>query len=275
MNSIIRVFPRKTKWTPTDDLVFFDEPPLYELPDLPVYISVTFTWDIAKGQRLYKAWSIRCSNVQIGGPAFDDPGGEFVPSRFIKKGVVFTSRGCPKKCPWCLASKREGKLREISIKNGYIVNDNNLLACSKEHIEKVFEMLKKQKEPADFRGGLDIDFMKPFHIELLKEIKLSNIWVACDTNKSIRNLNKAADLLSDFPENKKRCYVMIGFNGETILESEKRLEYVYQKGFLPFAQIYRGENDKLKHEEPEWRALQRKWSRPAAYRSKAPAERRQ
>ena len=33
-------------------------------------------------------------------------------------------------------------MREINIADGYIVQDNNLLACSRGHIEKVFEMLE-------------------------------------------------------------------------------------------------------------------------------------
>ncbi len=74
------------------------------------------------------------------------------------------------------------------------------------------------------------------------------------------------DLLVDIPTNKKRCFVMIGFN-ETLEQAEARLEWVYGLGFLPFAQLYQPEQ--RKRYPRDWRALARKWSRPAAYRSAA------
>ena len=64
-NDCIRVFARRTRWTPTDDLAFYDEPPLFDLPDLPVYVSVTFTWDIERGIRLAKAWEGKCGLQQL------------------------------------------------------------------------------------------------------------------------------------------------------------------------------------------------------------------
>lgn len=107
---MIRVFPRKTKWTPDDDLAFVGEPTLFLPEDQPVKISVTFTWDITEAERLYRAWSEYYSDVEMGGPAFDDHGDHFVPGRFVKSGVTITSRGCSKDCPWCLVPKREGWL---------------------------------------------------------------------------------------------------------------------------------------------------------------------
>jgi hypothetical protein len=267
MNNIIRVFPRRTKWTPTDDLVLVGEPPLFELPDLPVYISSTFTWDITEGNRLFNIWSKQCRNVLIGGPAFGDLGSEFVPGRFIKEGVTITSRGCPKNCPWCLVHKREGRLREINIADGYIVQDNNLLACSRGHIEKVFEMLSRQKKAAQFKGGLDIDYLEQWHVELLKKIRVDEIWVACDTKQDLVRLDKAADLLADFPLNKIRCYALIGFNGENPDEADRRCEAIYKKGFLPFAQFYIPPDRKRLPVNNDWHFITWKWSRPAAYRS--------
>jgi hypothetical protein len=72
--------------------------------------------------------------------------------------------------------------------------------------------------------------------------------------------------MSDFPEQKKRCYVMIGYDGDLLSNAEKRLEKVYSMGFLPFSQLYQGEQ-RIQYPD-EWKKLNRKWSRPAAYRSK-------
>jgi len=263
--NMIRVFPRRTKWTPTDDLAFVGDPPLFRPSTQPVYVSVVFTWDIEEGMRLKNAWSTYYSDVRVGGPAFDDPGGEFAPGRFIKKGVTFTSRGCPFNCPWCFVPRREGKIRELEIKDGWIVQDNNLLACSKEHIKSVFDMLKRQPHPIKFSGGIDSKLFKKDHALMLNEIRLNEIWFACDDVKAIKPLEKVADLTHDISINKKRCYVLIGFDGESVEASENRLKKVYELGFLPFAQLYQGEQPIYRH--PEWKKLARKWSRPAIYRS--------
>ena len=72
-----------------------------DLPDnreIPVHVSVTFTWDKREGERLAKSWSRFYDDVAIGGPAYNDPGGEFVPGQYMKTGVTITSRGCPKRC---------------------------------------------------------------------------------------------------------------------------------------------------------------------------------
>lgn len=264
---IIRVFPRRTKWIPDDDLVFIGSPGLFRLVDrnIPVKISVTFTWDVEEGKRLLRNWSRFYDNVEIGGPAFGDPGGEFTPGLFIKNGVTITSRGCNKKCPWCYVPVREKHIKEITIKDGWIVQDNNLLACSEKHIEKVFEMLSIQPRAAQFKGGLDITLLKKEHLNLFDSIRISELWFACDSEDMVPLLSRIADLFKNYPRDKKYCYVLIGFGGESLLSAENRLKTVYRLGFMPFAQLYRG-ND-IPHYTRDFLKLQRNWSRPAIYKS--------
>jgi hypothetical protein len=175
---MIRVFPKQTKWTPTDELAFVGMPPLFRPPVQPVRISVVFTWDIPIAKKLHRAWSAYYPDVQMGGPAFGDPGGEFVPGRYIKDGVTITSRGCVRRCPWCFVPKREGRLRELEIKPGWIVQDNNLLACSRKHIEAVFAMLQQQRRAVTFSGGLDTRLLKDWHRKLFDTVKIHELWFA-------------------------------------------------------------------------------------------------
>ncbi|MBU2537258.1 MAG: hypothetical protein KKH22_02385 [Proteobacteria bacterium] len=229
-------------------------------------ISVVFTWDLPLAKRLKTAWGAHYQDVQIGGPAVGDPGGVFVPGRFIKDGVTITSRGCVRSCPWCFVPKREGKIRELEIHPGWIVQDNNLLACSRKHIEQVFEMLRQQKKGAVFSGGLDTRLLKEWHRELIDTIKLHELWFACDTENMIDQLTRTAKIMDGIPNKKRRCYTMIGFDGETLCQAESRLEKVFELGFFPFCQLYQGEERK-EYSKP-WRDLQRKWARPAIYNSK-------
>src|SRR4030042_1473023 len=152
MARIIRVFPKKTSITPIDKSAFVGYPPLLRPEADEVHISCSFTWDYAKAQRLMKAWGQYYQDVKFGGLSCPDD--DFIPGKYIRHGVTFTSRGCNNQCPWCLVPEREGKLREIEIKAGNIVQDNNLLQCNRGHIDKVFEMLRTQRQ-IQFSGGLD------------------------------------------------------------------------------------------------------------------------
>jgi hypothetical protein len=171
---------------------------------------------------------------------------------------------CPYKCPWCFVPKRESAITELPIQDGWIVQDNNLLACSRKHIEAVFEMLRKRMERIKFSGGLDPRLLKKWHVDLLRTIRIDEAWISCDEPVMLKWVEQAADLLSFLPDKRKRCYVLLGWNGESMEEAEKRLERILNLGFLPFAQLYQGP---AKNEWPlEWKRFQRKWDRPAMYK---------
>jgi len=84
---IARVFPRKTKATPLDEYTFFEGPGLFLPPIDEIHVSVAFTYDLEKAYRLAEQWQ-HIAPVKIGGPALNEPGGEFVPGRYLKKGYV-------------------------------------------------------------------------------------------------------------------------------------------------------------------------------------------
>jgi hypothetical protein len=187
---------------------------------------------------------------------------------FIRDGCTITSRGCVKKCGWCDVWKREGpKIRELAIKPGWIVQDNNLLACSERHIRAVFEMLREQDRAIFFNGGLDKHFLKDWHRPLFESIAIGELWFACDTSADIPSLERATRILDGIPNENRPCYTMSGFDGETPTEAAKRCERVYELGFLPFCQLFQPP-DELKCYSREWLDVRRKWSRPAAYRSR-------
>lgn len=262
---MIRVFPRRTKWTPTDALAFIGDPPLFRPPEQPVRVSCAFTWDKLEALRLARSWGRFYGDVKLGGPAFGDPGGEFVPGRFIREGVTITSRGCPNRCPWCLVPRREGSIRELPIRGGWIVQDNNLLACTREHQGAVFKMLARQPHPIEFKGGLEPARLTPWHVERLLDLRLGEIWLACDSPAALPALEHAADLLHRLGPRKKRCFVLIGFGRESLEQASARLRRIFDLGMWPFAQLYQPEARRVY--PPAWRDLARFWSRPAVFKT--------
>jgi len=264
---VLRVFPSRNKATPDDNLTWIGDPPMtLDLfpPFDEVHISVTFTWDIQEGRRLFRAWSDRADDVQIGGAALGDSGGEFVPGRYLKPGYVITSRGCPFRCPHCFVPGREGKIRELPITEGWNVLDNNLLACSQKHIEAVFDMLRKQKERIEFTGGLDSRLLKTWHIDLLKSIHIGQLFFAYDNPAQLVYLQEAGKMLSRAGIRKKRlrCFVLAGYEGDSPGKAEKRGIEAWRAGFYPFMMYYRDGGDAVAL-TGEWPETIRNWCRPA------------
>ena len=249
-------------------MAFVGYPP-FERPgtrETPVHVSVTFRWHRAEAERIAATWRDYYDNVLVSGPAYGDFGGpEFIPGRYLKLGCTITSRGCVKHCGWC--PERNRPLYELPIAPGWIIQDSNLLACSEKHIRAVFDMLRAQGRAAKFSGGLDKHFLRPWHRPLFDSIKIDELWFACDVNSEaeLQWLEKAAEILEGIPLRKRRCYTMIGYEeNEDLAVSEKRIERVFELGFMPFTQLYRPDEGTKFYSE-EWRRVARKWSRPAAY----------
>jgi len=260
----LRVFPRKTSYTPTDPAVRFGPPGLFDRPE-SVDVSVTFTWDIPRGEWLRHQWEMVCDRVRIGGPAFGDPGGAFVPGRYVREGVTITSRGCPCRCSFCYVPKREGRIRELeTIHPGNVVNDNNLLACSSDHLERVWAMLRTQGD-IRFPGGLDATRLKTDHIMALRGLSVRALWFAFDSGEKWPHVQNAIQRCREYwTRDRLRCYVLMGYTGDTIDEAEGRLRWVWDQGAIPFAMLYCDDNGKTRG--GEWRRLQKIFARPAILR---------
>ncbi|MFA5424934.1 MAG: hypothetical protein WC374_13855 [Phycisphaerae bacterium] len=244
--------------TPTDADAYFDVPPFQAKEYDVAHVSVTFTEDIEWGQFLCQQWA-KYTNTTIGGPAFGDEGGEFVPGLYLKPGVTITSGGCCNNCSFCVVPKREGKIRTLEIKPGHTIQDNNLLACPDDHIAKVFEMLKSQKQ-IDFAGGLEAARITDSVVDKLRGLSVKQLWIAYDDSGRWSLVLRAIERLKQhFPQRKIRCYVLIGYGDDTLDKAEGRLRQVFDAGGLPFAMLY-----SPGHTEQKWKLLQRTFTRPAA-----------
>ena len=265
---IIRVFPRKTNATPDDEDVIIGELPRFFDEADEVHISVTFTWDIFLAEQLAEEWR-HVAPVTIGGPAMGTRGSNFVPGMYVKKGYVITSRGCPNKCWFCSVWRREGrKIRELPITEGYNLLDDNILACSDNHIRQVFKMLqagkKKYKKSIEFTGGLEAARLKLWHVDLLRELRPKQMFFAYDTPDDLESLRCAGKMLLDAgwttASHTLRAYVLCGYPHDTLDAAEKRMHETVDAGFVPMAMLYR---DKAGAHDLVWKRWQRQWARPA------------
>jgi hypothetical protein len=269
---IARVFPRRTNATPDDDLAFVGSPGLFPPEVDRVEISVAFTWDLDEAERLAREWE-RIAPVNIGGPATGDPGGEFTPGKYLRNGYVITSRGCPNKCSYCHAWRR-GPFKELEVRDGWIIQDNNLLACSRAHVEKVFDMLRRQHHPASFQGGLEARRLDDWHVDLLTKTRIDQIFFAYDKESDLDpliiaagKLREAGILKGDLSK-KVRAYVLAGYRDDTLEKAEQRVRRVLKLGIVPFVMLYMDDEGPKKKKARGWGPFQKTWSRPGAIYSK-------
>lgn len=268
---IARVFPRRTKATPIDDLAFVGYPPLMPVECERVHVSVAFTWDIPFAEKLAGAWT-HIAPTEIGGPALGTVGGDFEPGMYIKGGYVMTSRGCPNRCWFCKVWQRDGDVRELPIRDGWNVLDDNLLACSDGHVRAVFAMLAGQSHPVEFTGGLEAARLKYWHVAALRELHPKQMFFAYDTPNDLEPLRDAGRMLlaAGFTEasHALRCYVLCGWPKDSEDAAERRMQESLEAGFTPMAMLFR---DKQGRKSPEWRTFQRRWARPAIIHAKVMA----
>lgn len=266
MERILRVFPERTSYTPNDDMVKIGIPDML-IPDHDeVHISCTFTWHRKLCLELQKDWQERTDKpVLVGGPAFGNPANDFVPGRYVKDGIIFTSRGCNNNCSFCIVPKVEGKLKELPITPGNIIQDNNFLQCSREHKDEVFKMLLlKNQHRICFKEGLQSNLIDEHFVSHIAAIRLriKELWLACDNDNALEPLRIAVKKLQDagFNQNKIYCYALIGDDME---KNEARLQEIYKIGAMPFAQLYQHfEDDKIIYNK-DWNKFARQWQRPA------------
>jgi hypothetical protein len=219
---------------------------------------------LPKAEQLYKSWSKLGVPVKIGGPARGERSGEFTPGLYLKQGYTITSRGCFNKCWFCNVWRREGELRELEIKDGHIITDDKILACSEPHFRAVIEMLKRQPERPLFVGGIEAALLKPWQAGLIREAKTKRLYCAYDTKDDYEPLVGAGRIFRDVgfttTSHALRCYVLAGYDGDTFEKAERRLIDTMKAGFVPFAMLYRGNDGNC---DPDWRVFQREWCRPA------------
>lgn len=274
---ILRVFKHRTSYTPTDSMVYVTDgisqaPAMEVLPECDaIHISAVFSWDRKWAKDLQ--YDFQCKTdipVLVGGPAFDSFAEDFTPGMYIRSNVIFTSRGCNNTCSWCIVPRIEGKLKELPIYPGNVIQDNNFLQTSRAHKDKVFEMLKTQHK-IQFKGGLEADLIGDHFVEAVRGLKIDELWLVCYTDADLPALKHACKKLTKagFNREKIKCYALIYGDSE---RTEWRLREIYHAGAMPFAQLYRDFTETKTEYPKAIEQYMRKWQRPAIIRARMKRE---
>jgi hypothetical protein len=179
--------------------------------------------------------------------------------------IGFISRGCIRKCPWCIVPKKEGMLWRESTAREIVGNrrkaiflDNNFLALPDYQSDLIW--LAKNKIFIDFNQGLDARLITDESAKHLAKCKYKYIRLSLDSNGMVKHLEKAIAKLTQagVARHAIRVYTLIGFNG---LQSDiETLLKLFQWKVQPFPMGYIDEDGY----EParEWdRNLYRKYKR--------------
>jgi len=243
------------------------------------YISVAFTWDLPKAKERASTLVTEGYTVYAGGPAcllmpeyLSDVAHvnalEVSALERHNPEATFTSRGCVRNCKFCAVPKIEGKLVELdNWPVRPIVCDNNLLACSKAHFDKVVDRLKPLKK-IDFNQGLDARLLTKYHADRLAELD-------CMTRLAFDSVNYESQFMRAYEALRKakiakrriRVYVLIGFD-DTPEDALYRLELVRSLKITPNPMRYQPLDilKKNSYVSPDWtdkelKRYMRYWSR--------------
>jgi len=214
------------------------------------FVSVVFTWHLPDAYMRCVWWRSQGYRVRAGGPAVSlmpdylrdvaEVGGEVEALPRHNPNAVFTSRGCVKRCPYCAVPTIEGDLRELERwEPKPVVLDNNLLACSRKHFDRVIDSLKGVRG-VDFNQGLDVDFLKPYHARRIAELDLAVVRIAWDDVRKEKKVMEAITTLfkAGIPPEKIRCYVLVNTPWDTPDDAMYRCWRLKMLGIWPFPQRF-------------------------------------
>lgn len=145
-------------------------------------------------------------------------------SKWDQYSMVFTSRGCPNHCAYCVVGKIEPgqwlnpRWRDMILNDRpfVMISDNNLSATPHDHLIKVLHYLSTSRKAVTFNGGLDCKRITPELAEMLSHITFSRYGMRMAFDRIAENgiFQNAVTLLKQYgvPYQALMAYVLFNFN---------------------------------------------------------------
>lgn len=191
-------------WKPVHDAIKFYNK---EIPDSKINVGGIYASMMPERIRTY----FPDINIHVG---LHDGAEKYMPDYdIIKKtdkwkdwdsSILFTSRGCIRKCPYCIVPKMEGKIKAVindlrsyiyPYHKKVIIWDNNFFASPNWKI--VLGQLIELGLKVDFNQGLDARLLNQEKAEMLAELKPPIIRLAYDSSDEKKSAHKATELLEE------------------------------------------------------------------------------
>ncbi len=196
------------------------------------HISIPFTWNLPEA----RAWlsGNLFEKVIVGGPAtslmpdfFADmpnitiENGRAGVLQLVNPSATRTTTGCVNKCKFCGIGSgliESGGLIELEDWPDLpILCDNNILAATPEHFDRVMTRLENwdsRKVQTDFNQGIDARLLNDHHAERIGRLKKMVVRLAFDNFGMANQWERAFNRLiaHGTPKSRIRSYCLIGFN---------------------------------------------------------------
>lgn len=159
----------------------------------------------------------------------------------------YLSRGCPRACPFCIVSKKEGRksikvadLKEFwSGQKNIVLLDPNILAC--RDYPDLLEQLANSGSYVDFTQGIDSRLLTRENIEMLNKIKIQYIHFAWDLPSMEESVLRGLKLYSEYGKitnyKFRTVYILTNYNTEHDYDLY-RVNTLKELGYYPYIMIY-------------------------------------
>lgn len=165
--------------------------------------------------------------------------------QFSGTAYGFLTRGCPRQCPFCIVSDKEGRRsRHVADLSEFWKGqkeikllDPNLLACP-EH-ERLLLQLAESRAYVDFSQGLDIRLITPDNVALLNRVRVKAVHFAWDDpNTDLTGyFRRFVELTAIKSDRRRRVYVLTNY-GSTHEQDLYRVETLRSLGYDPYVMVY-------------------------------------
>lgn len=232
--------------------------PLFSRPD-KIYASKVFTFTPD-----YVDYSADAPEPYRGGTGYgmmsvlDDEVENMTPDYSIypnfENAIGFLTRGCIRKCKWCVVPKKEGDIRQVASiekisagRRDIVLMDNNFLAADREFVKEQLSIAARNKYRIDFNQGLDARLIDEENADWLSKCKyIRYLRFSCDTMSMLPYIKNTVNLLRKSGYSKDVFVYVLAQDLQESIERIKELTSIDKK-ITPFCQPYR---DFINNTEP-------------------------